>query len=240
MVTDVESSPVYLATRHGRERAYLISADQRIAAILVAISPEDNESETEGWYLEVGFGPCEAEGLLFASLTAAKDWVRGQMASSPDTSQRVRPFTDASNKVSGNPLKERSALPQRLRLLIVEDDGVQALGLQSYVQDLGHTVVQMVATAPAAVKAADEYRPDLILMDVRLADGTNGIEAAAEIQRRFGILSLFMTAHADVQTRARAAQVRSVELLAKPVSLADLSAALERSTKLFPGSPWTP
>jgi len=68
-------------------------------------------------------------------------------------------------------------------------------------------------------------------MDLLLADGTNGIEAAGEIRRRLGIPSLFMTAYADFQTRVRVEQVRAVELLAKPVSEAALQAALEKAQR---------
>nr|WP_321182222.1 response regulator [Methylobacterium sp. Leaf122] len=120
------------------------------------------------------------------------------------------------------------------RLLIVEDDWVLALELQSCLQSLGHVVVGMAATAPAAVEAAETHRPDLVLMDVRLANGTNGIDAASEIQKRLGILSIFMTASADVQTRAQVAQIRSLELLSKPVTLNAIAAALNRAAKGIP------
>lgn len=227
MAMRVDFRSVFLATRRGREPARVVSADERILCILVPISPEDNESETEGWYLEVGFGPCEAEALLFASLEAAEAWVQERLAKA----ERDQPAASTGAEMSLEPRArsgENQASAPPLRILIVEDDAIQALGLESLVSSLGHQAVEMVASAPAAVVAAEQHRPDLVFMDVRLADGTNGIDAAAEIRERLGIQSIFMTAHADVQTRARIAKVKAIELLPKPVSAAAVKAALER------------
>lgn len=225
MTTGLEFTPVFLATRSSREPARLLSDGERILALLVPVGPEEGEAETEGWYLEVGFGPCEAEGLLFASLDAAETWAHERLTGHAGSAVgKDQPTLDAPE-----------AAPRALRLLIVEDDGLQALELQSLALDLGHTVVGMAATAPKAVAAAEAHRPDLVLMDVRLAESTSGIDAATEIDARFGIPSLFMTAHADVQTRARAAQVRSLELLAKPVSPDALAAALGRAAVRLSG-----
>ncbi len=226
MAISVDFRSVFLATRRDREPARLVSADGRIVCILVPISPKDNESETEGWYLEVGFGPCEAEALLFASLEAAETWVRERLAPAlleqPASLNRVEVSLEATQQAG-----EDQTPAGLLRILIVEDDAIQALGLESLVSSLGHQVVDMVASAPAAVAAAEQHLPDLVFMDVRLADGTNGIDAASEIRDRLGISSIFMTAHADVQTRARIAQVRAIELLPKPVSAAAVAAALK-------------
>jgi len=207
----------------------LVLADERIVAILVPVGPENDEGEAEGWYLEVGFGPCEADGLLFASLPASETWVRKQLGDGLETQQASPSHAETSGDQAQGEASQSSA--RRLRILIVEDDGIQAMGLVTHLRGLGHEVVGMVASAPAAVAAAEEQRTDLVFMDVRLADGTNGIDAAARIQERLGIASIFMTAHADVQTRVRVAQVRAVELLPKPVSPASITAALHRAAQ---------
>src|SRR4051794_21141876 len=100
-----------------------------------------------------------------------------------------------------------------LRILIVEDDKMQALALEDRLVELGHSVVGIAASAPDAIAAAERQDPNLVLMDLRLADGTNGIEAAGEIRKRLGVPSIFVTAYADVQTRVSVEQVRAVELL---------------------------
>lgn len=104
-----------------------------------------------------------------------------------------------------------------LRILIVEDDAVAALGLKMFLVETGHDVVAMAETAPAAVHRAAATRPDLALVDIRLAEGTDGIEAALEIRRRFGIPSILMTAHADEATLRRARDAQPLDILPKPI-----------------------
>ena len=224
--TTIKFTPISLATRKGQEPARLVCADDRLVAIIVPISPEDNESDTEGWYLEVGFGPCEADGVLFASFPAVETWVRERLAQAGQGGQRQ---SDPSQARSATKHRASQEGDDPLRILIVEDDKMQALALEDRLVELGHSVVGIAASAPEAVTAAETQDPNLILMDLRLADGTSGIEAAGEIRNRLGVPSIFMTAYADVQTRVRVEQVRAVELLAKPVSQAALQAALAKA-----------
>jgi two-component system, response regulator PdtaR len=80
-----------------------------------------------------------------------------------------------------------------VRVLLVEDEILTALDIEYLVQQLGYEVCGIAASAPEAVQAADELRPDLVLMDIRLARGTDGIQAAGEIRTRFDIASLYLS-----------------------------------------------
>ena len=60
-----------------------------LAAVLVRILPEPDEPSEEGWFLQVGFGPCNREGLIFPTLEAAEIWARTQFGSEP--SERAEP-----------------------------------------------------------------------------------------------------------------------------------------------------
>lgn len=83
MALEVVFRPESLATANGDEPARLVFGDGRLVAVIVPISPEDNESDTEAWYLEVGFGRCRAEGLMFASLPEVEKWVQKQLQEGP-------------------------------------------------------------------------------------------------------------------------------------------------------------
>jgi CheY-like chemotaxis protein len=115
-----------------------------------------------------------------------------------------------------------------LRILIVEDEVITAIELESYLEDLGHIVVGIAGTAPDALAAAEQHRPDLILMDIRLAQGGDGVEVATELRRRYDLPSVFLTAHADGATRERADAARPVGYLSKPVPRPEFSALLAR------------
>jgi CheY-like chemotaxis protein len=113
-----------------------------------------------------------------------------------------------------------------LRIIVVEDDVFIRLDLMTHLRAGGHTVVGSAASAAEAVRLAERERPELILMDVRLAGDRDGIDAATEIWQRFAIRSLFVSANLDARARAKAAAANPVGYLEKPFSPHSLLAAL--------------
>ena len=90
----------------------------------------------------------------------------------------------------------RSELERQLatNVLIIEDEPIIALDLTRVVRELGHSVSGVAATRDEAVKLAGETAPGLILADVRLADGSNGMDAARDIVRSHDAPVIFITA----------------------------------------------
>ncbi len=72
------------------------------------------------------------------------------------------------------------------RTPLVEDEGVTALDLKSELTTLGYQVVGIEDNARDAVRAAAELKPDLILMDIRIAGDVDGIMAASVIRDKVG------------------------------------------------------
>jgi DNA-binding NarL/FixJ family response regulator len=116
------------------------------------------------------------------------------------------------------------------RILIVEDDYFVAMELEHQLQEAGFDVVGVASTAEQAIRIGAAERPRLAIMDIRLAGYRDGIEAALELSSKFGIRSIFATAHGDSETRRRAQQANPLGWLTKPYSasalLATVSAAL--------------
>jgi DNA-directed RNA polymerase specialized sigma24 family protein/CheY-like chemotaxis protein len=79
-------------------------------------------------------------------------------------------------------------------VLIIEDEPIIALDLTRLVRELGHNVVGVAMTRDEAVTMARESGPGLVLADIRLADGSSGIDAATQILREFDIPVMFITA----------------------------------------------
>ena len=80
------------------------------------------------------------------------------------------------------------------KVLIIEDEPIIALDLTRLVRELGHEVVGAASTRSEAVKLAREKQPGLVLADIRLADGSNGIDAASDILKEMDVPVIFITA----------------------------------------------
>ena len=117
-----------------------------------------------------------------------------------------------------------------LRVLIVEDEFFISLHTKGLLQALGHVVVAVAVSADQAVSLAGREKPDVVLMDIRLAGSRDGIDAAEDIRSRFGIGSIFVTANTDPHTRQRAEAIRPLEILEKPLTEQRLRLGLAQFT----------
>ena len=112
-------------------------------------------------------------------------------------------------------------------ILVVEDEGLIALDIESHLLDLGYQVPGMAETGADAVLLAMEAQPDLVLMDIRLKGEIDGIQAAAKITERLDIPIIFLTAFADAETLNNAKQVSPFGYILKPFDPLDLRTSIE-------------
>lgn len=83
-------------------------------------------------------------------------------------------------------------------VLIIEDEPVIAMDLESLVSDLGHRVTAIARTRTEAMTKGSADKPDLILADIRLADNSSGIDAVNDLLGKFGTLPvIFITAYPE-------------------------------------------
>jgi len=111
------------------------------------------------------------------------------------------------------------------KILIVEDDYFVGMTMEQALVDAGHEVLAVVNTGEEAVLESTRLRPDLVLMDIRLAGQMSGIEAALAL-RAEGITSLFASAHSDVATRSAGEKAQPAGWVTKPFSNADIVSAV--------------
>jgi CheY-like chemotaxis protein len=83
------------------------------------------------------------------------------------------------------------------RVLIIEDEPIIALDLETLVSELGHKVVAVAATRDEAVAKALVERPGLVLADINLGEGGSGIDAVSQILDSFDIPIIFVTAYPE-------------------------------------------
>jgi two-component system, cell cycle sensor histidine kinase and response regulator CckA len=113
------------------------------------------------------------------------------------------------------------------RILVVEDERVVARDIQYRLTEMGHTVVNITRGGDEAVRLAEELRPDLVLMDIRLDGRTDGISAAQEIRSRFHLPIVFLTAYADEDTLHRARVAEPFGYVLKPFDERELRTVIE-------------
>ena len=82
-------------------------------------------------------------------------------------------------------------------VLIIEDEPAIGLALQDLMTSAGHTVVGIAATKDEAVAMATEREPGLVLADIRLHDGSSGVEAVQEILGAMKVPVVFITAYPE-------------------------------------------
>jgi DNA-binding NarL/FixJ family response regulator len=117
-----------------------------------------------------------------------------------------------------------------LRILIVEDEILTADYIRYLLLELGYEVCGHATNANAAVRLAETHRPDLILMDITLGRGEDGISAARRIGDQLGIRSLFVTAYGDRVTLDRLRTVNPLGVVLKPFDKDRLRTAITGAT----------
>lgn len=83
------------------------------------------------------------------------------------------------------------------RILVIEDEPIIALDIAGIVTGLGHESVGIADTADRAVAMALEHKPDLVLADIQLADGSSGIDAVRDILPQLPVPVIFITAYPE-------------------------------------------
>lgn len=114
------------------------------------------------------------------------------------------------------------------KVLIVEDDILQQIILEQMVTSMGHTVLAKVSKGTEAIKSALRLDAvDLILMDIKLSDNIDGIEAMSKIRKSSNVKVIYVTGNTEPQNVERAKKTDYVAFLSKPVDKNLLAKALE-------------
>jgi CheY-like chemotaxis protein len=82
-------------------------------------------------------------------------------------------------------------------VLIIEDEPIIAIDIESMVQEQGHTVVGIARTHKEAIAIVKTKRPGLVLADIQLADGSSGLDAVNEILLSINVPVIFITAYPE-------------------------------------------
>jgi PAS domain S-box-containing protein len=113
------------------------------------------------------------------------------------------------------------------KILIVEDEIIVAWDIKETLEKLGHTVVDTVVSGAEALGSAFNDNPDLVLMDIRLEGDIDGVTAGEDIYQQLKIPIVYLTAHADELTLARATKTSPFGYLIKPFQSQSLQSTIK-------------
>ncbi len=113
------------------------------------------------------------------------------------------------------------------RILIVEDEAIVAADLAGKLGRLGYEVAGIAAEGKEAVAMACRLGPQLVLMDIWLEGPMDGIEAAEAIRRQLDVPVIYLTAHSDPATLARAKLTGPFGYILKPFEERELATQIE-------------
>jgi PAS domain S-box-containing protein len=113
------------------------------------------------------------------------------------------------------------------RILIVEDEAIIAMGIARQLKHMGYDVVGVAGSGEEGLRLALARTPDLVLMDIQLGHGIDGVQAADAIRRAAGLPVVYLTAHSDPATLQRAKLAEPFGYVLKPYEERDLQTAIE-------------
>jgi CheY-like chemotaxis protein len=117
----------------------------------------------------------------------------------------------------------------RLKVLIVEDEALEAFKLEGWLEGTDFEVVGIAETAQGAIKRALENPPNIVLMDIMLPDGyLAGAYAARQIQESTGAQILYITGiPADREVLNEVRRTKECQFLTKPITQVQLLTSLK-------------
>lgn len=124
-----------------------------------------------------------------------------------------------------------------LRIMIVEDEPIIADEIAATVEDLGYAVAAKIIHSKDVASTFEKCEPDVVLMDINLGKGPDGIQLAAELKQQRNIPLIFLTSYSDKTTLDRAKQTNPDGYIVKPFDEKDLQVAIEIAFHRFEQQP---
>jgi two-component system, response regulator PdtaR len=113
------------------------------------------------------------------------------------------------------------------KLLLVEDEVIVAEDVKKRLESLGYAVIGIATRGQEAVEMAASMHPHLVLMDIGLRGGMDGIETVKRMREKVDVPVVFASAYSDDATLQRAKQAGPQGFVLKPFEERELHATIE-------------
>ena len=124
-------------------------------------------------------------------------------------------------------------MSQPIRILIVEDKAIIADDIALKLSQLGYAIVDIAEDGETALSMAARHQPDLVLMDIRLPGGMDGIDTAQTLLKTRPLPIIYLTAHSDQRIVQRAMQTGPAAYIVKPFDTRELQIAIDLAVHNF-------
>lgn len=102
-----------------------------------------------------------------------------------------------------------------------------SLVVENMIKKLGHTLVGKATSGEEAIELAEEHKPDIVLMDIRLKGEMDGIQAVEIIKSKLDTHVIYLTGNSDKANYDRARDTDCVDLISKPFTIGELTRSLD-------------
>jgi len=116
---------------------------------------------------------------------------------------------------------------KKKKILIVEDEVVTGMDLWHILDLWGYEMCEQVTTGEEAIQVAEQEKPDIVLIDINLAHGINGLETARRIISSLDVSVIFITGYSDDEIRKEAEGVSPAGYFVKPIDYYKLRKAID-------------
>lgn len=115
------------------------------------------------------------------------------------------------------------------KILVVEDEMIVGAKIAMQLTSLGYEVTGILSNSEEAIASVENKKPDIVLLDINLKGGLDGIETAKQILQMSNIPIIYLTANSDEATFNRAKATKPAAFISKPYKQLDLQRAIELS-----------
>src|ERR1700743_1079550 len=116
----------------------------------------------------------------------------------------------------------------KVKILVVEDDFIIAESLRMMLESLGYEVPAIFNSGQETIKNFEPDLADIIIMDIELANNSNGIDTAIELKKISDPPIIFVTNSKDERIRKKAIyETSALHFLTKPFTKLDISIAID-------------
>jgi DNA-binding response OmpR family regulator len=113
-------------------------------------------------------------------------------------------------------------MKKKNKILIVEDEVLSAMFLEAKLKMYNYNIVSVVSSGEDAVFIALKEKPEIILMDIRLAGKMDGIEAAGKINAEYNPRIIFMTGYLSEEINNRIVKNKNNAVIEKPLRINEI------------------